>query len=44
MVLILSVAYTLLFILVIGYAAALDAPDWWYPTFGEYNISAIAWM
>jgi hypothetical protein len=37
-------AYMLLIWILIGYTAAIDTPDWWYPTFGRTGPSAIAWM
>ena len=41
----LSVTYALLLALVTPYANYLiKIPEWWYPTFGRSNISALVWM
>jgi hypothetical protein len=42
--LVFGTAYLLLIWILIGYTAAIDIPEWWYPTFGRTGPSAIAWM
>ena len=39
-----AVVYMLLLWTFVGYAASIDIPAWWYPTFGRTGPSAIAWM
>jgi len=39
-----AAVYMLLLWLFVGYAAAIEIPAWWYPTFGRTGPSAIAWM
>jgi len=41
----LSVAYALLLALITPYANSLiKRPEWWCPTFGQSNLSALVWM
>lgn len=41
----LGVAYALLLALVTPYANFLiKIPEWWYPTFGQSNLSALVWL
>jgi hypothetical protein len=41
----LSVTYALLLALVTPYANYLiKTPEWWYPTFGQSNLSALVWL
>jgi len=41
----LSVTYALLLALVTPYANYLiKIPEWWYPTFGQSNLSALVWL
>ena len=45
LVALLSVAYALLLALVAPYANYLiKIPEWWYPTFGRSNSSALVWL
>jgi hypothetical protein len=39
-----AAAYWLLFAFLIGYTVRLGSPNWWYPAFGQNNVSAITWM
>ena len=41
---VLAGVYWLLFAFILSHTAAIGPPNWWYPTFGQNNASAITWL
>ena len=42
--LVLASVYFILFAYLSSLTMTVDIPEWWYPTFGRNNVSAVAWM